>query len=163
MSLKGKNIKKLYEDIIGQENLAYKMGWNDCKELYRYNNGVYIRMINENYDVNNLTFRDFIEVCDTLEFPVFEVETICNPFSEPHRRVTPKMYKNMSQFRETMPAWYARHYDYKNDRADYFLHYKGIEDGSFDVTAENNHSIYLWHFEIVQRCVVVLSEIRFTD
>lgn len=123
----------------------------------------YEKMLVDDYDLKHLTFKDFIEVCDTLKLPVFVVEIINNPFDEPHRTVSHHMYDNMSSYRDTMPEWSAREYDYENDRATCYLEYPGIADGVFDVNADNNSSSYRWHFEVVGQCVVVHSELFITD
>lgn len=115
----------------------------------------YEKMILEDFETENLTIKDFIKVCDTLELPVFEVEIIRNPFVEPHEIIKTEIYNSMSEFRKKMPDWSAREYDYENDRATYYIKYPGIADGIFDVNASNSSSSYHWHFEVVGRCVVV--------
>ena len=124
----------------------------------------YDKMLVDDYDLKHLTLKDFIEVCDTLKLPVFEVAISHNPFNEPHRLVEHNTYNNMSEYRtKVMPSWSAREYDYDNDRATWYLEYPGIADGVFDVNADNNSLSYRWHFEVVGQCVVVHSELFITD
>lgn len=126
-------------------------------------NGFYEKLIKMVNDEKELTLLNFVEVCDKLELPVFAVEITLNPFAEPYRIVTPKMYENMSAFKRTMPDWAARSYDYENDRATYYLSYPGIADGDFEVRASNKSTVYQWHFEVVGECVVVHKQMQFTD
>lgn len=127
-------------------------------------NTYYEKMLFDDYDLKHLTFNDFIEVCDTLRLPIFEVSISHNPFNEPHRIVEHNLYNNMSEYRfKVMPSWSARHYDYENDRPTYYLDYPGIIDGTFDVYADNNSLSYHWHFEVVGQCVVVHFELFITD
>lgn len=100
-------------------------------------------------------FRNFIEVCDSLGLQVFEVRRVKNPFAEPHRITSTTIYDNMTEFRETMPDWSAREYDYKMDRAMGFLSYDGISDGDFVVKGNNTSMSYEWHFQVLEGCVVV--------
>lgn len=123
----------------------------------------YAKTINEDHNVNHLTLKDFIEACDMLDLPVFEVAIINNPFSEPNRTVEARMYNSMSEYRKTMPEWSAREYDYENDRPTYYLEYPDIEEGIFEVSADNNSLSYRWHFEVAGECVVIHSMQTYTD
>ena len=112
---------------------------------------------------DKLTLLDFIKICDMLELAVFEYKVIDNPFTEPHRTINTKIYKNMSEYRETMPSWSARAYDYEADRPTYYLDYDGIREGSFEVLADNKSTSYRWVFEVVGQCVVIHHRLAFTD
>lgn len=114
-------------------------------------------------DFKEMTFLDFIKVCDTLQLPVFEVATIFNPFSEPHKSIDNNMYFSMSEYREKMPSWSARNYDHVNDRVGGYYVIDKIPSGDFVVTSGNNHSDYKWHFQVLEGCVVVHSTLSFTD
>lgn len=124
----------------------------------------YDKMIIDDYKkINNLTLLDFIEVCDTLKLPVFEVEEVNNPFAEPHRAMYTKIYENMSAYRKTMPSWSARNYDYEADTPTYYLEYPEIKNGLFEVLADNKSTSHKWIFEVVGLCVVVHHQLTFTD
>jgi len=126
-------------------------------------NEMYERMIAEDYKEVELTLKEFIEICDKLELPVFEVEVTYNPFAEPHKRVAKNMYESMSEYRKTMPSWSGRSYDYENDRISYYIPYAGIEKGDFTVRADNSATAYQWQFEVAGQCVVVHKEVSYID
>lgn len=134
-----------------------KKGGLEMKNIY------YEKTIYEDHNVKHLTLKDFIEACDMLNLPVFEVETTNNPFAEPHREVKARMYNSMSEYRKTMPYWSARAYDYENDGPTYYLEYPDIAEGIFEVSATNNSSSYRWHFEVAGECVVIHSVHTYTD
>lgn len=133
------------------------------KENIHMDNLYYEKIILDNYKPEHLTLKDFIDICDTLKMPVFEVEIINNPFAEPHRTVAHHMYDSMSDYRKTMPEWSCREYDYYNDRPEYYFENSDIANGSFDFSADNKSSLYNWHFEVVGECVVVHSLISYID
>lgn len=121
------------------------------------------KIIVDFYKTEHLTLKDFIDICDMLELPVFEVAITHNSYAEPQgRTVTAKMYDSMSEYRKTMPDWSARAYDYENDRATYYLEYPDIANGEFEINDSNNSSRYLWHFEVAGECVVVHSHYSIT-
>ena len=126
-------------------------------------NKLYTKTIHKDYDIEHLTLMDFIEVCDKLELPVFGIDIRFNPFVEPHRAVSNKVYRNMSEYRKTMPSWSARAYDYEMDRASHYLEYPDISKGKFEVRADNSHSDYHWCFEVVGECVVAHCAWSITD
>ena len=110
-----------------------------------------------------VTFLDFIDVCNELELPIFEVKTVYDKFSEPSIRKNTGMYESMEKYRNEMPNWSARAYDYVNDRPSYFLSYEGIENGDFVVRDGNDSCNLEWRFEVVGECVVVFSAVEFID
>lgn len=111
---------------------------------------------------SNMTFKDFIKICDHLELPVFSVTWTINPFAEPHKERSAKMYSDMSEYRKTMPEWSARNYDYKNDRALGYYKIDIMAEGDFLISADNSFSSYEWRFRVFEDCVLVdhLSIIR---
>lgn len=123
-------------------------------------NLMYERMIREDHNIKCLTLEDFIEVCDRLELPVFEVQTVTYPI-EPFTTREAKIHKNMSEYRKTMLYTSARDYDYEHGLATYYLRYDGILDGAFEVVADDNSADYKWNFEVVGNCVVVNSECNY--
>ena len=129
-------------------------------------NEFYDKTIMDDYNEkerNFLNLGDFIKICDRLKLPVFEVEIINNPFSEPHRTVETKIHENMSAYRETMPDWSAREYDHERDMALGYYPVENIKNGEFEIHSGNSSANYRWHFEIAGQCVVVHSMISFTD
>lgn len=125
---------------------------------------LYSKYIMEEFEKGHeFTFADFIEICNKLHFPIFEVAVTVNPFREPRYKSEARMYADMSYYVRQMPNWAARNYDYNADHPTYWLIYPDIAKGSFDVHAENKSSDYVWHFEVVGQCVVVHSKVSFTD
>ena len=114
-------------------------------------------------EYEEMTFLDFIEVCDAFELPVFEVAWTFNPFAEPHKSRKVKVYSNMSEYRKEMPSWSARNYDYENDRPTGYYVIDVILDGDFEISASNSSSTYEWHFQVLENCVVVHSKFWYTD
>lgn len=123
----------------------------------------YQNMIADDYDANELTFADFIEICDKLKLPVYEVEKVFNPFEEPHETKRHRTYDSMTEYRKTMPDWSAREYDYENDRPTWYYPITDIADGKFVLTAENNHAYYKWGFVVLAEVVVVHKIWQITD
>lgn len=117
-------------------------------------NKLYTKMLNEDYN-NDIDFGDFMEICEKLGLPVFEVKILYNPFDEPQRKVTTHKYDSIKEFRKTMPDWSARHYNYRADRAEYYLTYTGIAEGDFVVKGDNSSMMHIWHFQVLEGCVVV--------
>ena len=117
----------------------------------------------EEFEIEDITLLDFIEICNELEYPVFEIKRYINPFSEPHTTKETKIYDNMTDYRKTMPEWSARAYDYENDRMTYYLNYPDIINGNFNIMADNKNSSYEWNFKIVDDCIVVHSIYNILD
>lgn len=126
-------------------------------------NELYAKFIVDDYGKKPLTLLDFIKVCDTLGLTVFEHKIVRYPVKELENEVSNNIYPSMSQYRQTMPDWSAREYDYDNDRATTYLHYDGIRDGEFSVEAENSSTYQKWIFTVVGQCVVVHYAVNFID
>ena len=126
-------------------------------------NELYEKFIAEEYGKKPLTLLDFIKVCDTLGLTVFEHKITRYPVAERENEVSNEIYSSMSEYRNTMPDWSAREYDYENDRATAYLMYKGIKDGEFSVEAENSSTYHKWIFTVVGQCVVVHHAVNFLD
>lgn len=124
----------------------------------------YKRIIQEKYKQNEeISFLDFINICDELKLLVVEHEKVINPFVKPHEKIKYKTFKSMSEYRNVMPFCSARNYDYEGDRATYYLSYPGINEGNFYVTYDTSSSSYIWYFEIVGEFVIVHSIFQFVD
>lgn len=123
----------------------------------------YKQMIIDDYDAASLTFGDFIEICDKLALPVFEIENVINPFAEPHNATNYRTYNNMTEYRKSMPDWSARLYDYENDKVLGYYPMQDISSGSFIFTDANNHSSFKWGFLVLAGVVVVHKIWNITD
>ncbi|MBO5371760.1 MAG: hypothetical protein J6A75_03465 [Lachnospiraceae bacterium] len=126
-------------------------------------NDLYKKIIEEDFGEKSLTLLDFIKVCDTLGLTVFEHKIIRCPVKKMENEISNNIYSSMSQYRQTMPDWSAREYDYDNDRATAYLMYQGIKDGEFSIEAENSSTYHKWIFSVVGQCVVVHYALNFID
>lgn len=110
------------------------------------------------------TLADFGKVCERMKLPFFVVEKTINPFNKVEKEtIKNKIYENYSEFRETMPSWSAREYDYENDCVSGYYGIDGVENGFFKVNASNNHTTYEWSFIVTDKAVMVHSICVFTD
>lgn len=114
-------------------------------------------------ETENCTIIDFIEVCDKLQLPVFEVETIINPFAEPHEKTKTNMFNSMTEYRKQMPYWSAMAYDYELDCTTYYLDYPEMQNGAFEIRSSNSSSIYVWNFQVLENAIHIHSKITYTD
>ena len=85
----------------------------------------------------------------------FGVKIIDNPYDQSQRTETYFTYINVDEFKESLPSWLGRNYDYVNDRATEYYDIPGIDDGEFEVTGLNSYSSYHLHFQVCMNCVVV--------
>lgn len=112
-------------------------------------------MINKKYlnliKNHELTLESFIDVCDVLDLPVFEVAE-CN-YDTRHTNT----YTSMSEYQKKMPDWAAREYDYEDDCATCYLEYPDIVKGTFTLQDSNSCTYYMWQFVVLEWCVAVHS------
>lgn len=115
----------------------------------------YMQTFSDDFKKSTFTLLDFYKVCKQREFPFFVVKIIDNPYEQHQRTETYFTYINVDEFKESLPSWLGRNYDYVNDRATEYYDIPGIDDGEFEVTGSNSYSSYHLHFQVCMNCVVV--------
>ena len=124
----------------------------------------YKRIIQEKYKQKvEISFLDFINICDELKLLVVEHKKVINPFNKFYEEIKYNTYDSMSEYRNVMPCFSACNYDFVRDKAINYLSYPGINEGNFYVTCDTAFISYIWYFEVVGEFVVVHSILIYFD